>query len=119
LREECRIAKDDSIRVETKVLGFYRWCGRGGLPGFLCASRIGCPASRLSPDPKEVGISRTRPLLGLRSARTREDLKRTVDELLDERGDLRYPLSTPLRANLLALCRALSAKAPELDFLFV
>ena len=118
LREECCIKKDDSIRVETRILGYYRWCGRGGLPGFLCASRIGCPASRLSPETKEVGISKTRPLIGLRSARTREDLERTVNALLDESVDLRHMLSTPLRANLLALRRALVSNAAALDFLF-
>lgn len=117
LREECRIVNDD-ISIETKVIGFYRWCSRGGLPGFLCVSRIRCEVSRLSPDTSEVNTIVGNPMIGIRPARNKGRLMGTVQEILDGSTNLHCPLSTPLVANLMAVRTALSSGSEELDFLF-
>ena len=107
------------VKPETKVLGFYRWCSRGGLPGFLCVSRIGCGAADLSPNKSEVCTPKGRPLSPLHAARTPGELQRSVDLLLEE-GALPggHPLSIPLLANLHAVRKALAAGDSRLDFLF-
>ena len=117
LREECRII-NDAISIVTKVIGFYRWCSRGGLPGFLCVSRIGCEVSRLSPDTSEVNIISGHPMIGLRPARNKARLIDTVQDILDGSANLHCPLSTPLVANLMAVRAALSSGSGELEFLF-
>ena len=109
----------DGVDLETIVLGFYRWCSRGGLPGFLCVSRIGCGVADLSPNKSEVCTPKGRPLSPLHAARTPGDLQRSVDLLLEE-GALPggHPLSIPLLANLHAVQKALAAGDSRLDFLF-
>lgn len=117
LREESCL-EEKEIPMRTKVIGFFRWCSRGGLPGFCCVTRVGCRSAALSPNSREVCIAKRRPLLGTHPAGSREELADTIQYLLGDEFDEEHQMSTPLLANLLSLRQALEEHAPEIDFLF-
>lgn len=122
LLEECHPggSKISNFIDSTKVVGFYRWVGKAGLPGFLGISKINAMQSEVIPNSSEVNIP---PKLKTDyPAENMEQLKKTIEELLEKqfksRSEKESNLSVPLVANLLAIKGVIERDPEFLDFIF-
>ena len=97
--------------LATRIIGFYRWVGKGGLPGFLGVTRVGADSSELEPNTSEV--DNPEDLQTSYPAESIEDLRLSIAELM------RSPLlSVPLFANLTVLREVADTEPEYLNFLF-
>lgn len=100
--------------VDTRVLGYFRWLRRGGLPQCVGVTRMRIDAHELSPDIREVDHPEALTLLLHLPASNRLQLQDSVTKLLGHEL-----LSLPLFVTLETLIKALDSKETELeDFLF-
>ena len=97
-------------KMDTYVIGFYRWTSRGGLPGFLCLTRTELDYDKLCiEETGETEFSKdvNDELNGIKFSLKddQESKKADVQAIKDyvARRDKDRPLSMPLYANLLAL----------------
>ncbi len=97
---------------KTKLIGFYRWIGKAGLPGFLGVTKLVVDVEDISPNISEVDnpkyIQTNYPAEDITS------LKDTI-KLLMKRPRM---LSVPLHANLYCLSRVIQKNPQYLNFLF-
>lgn len=110
LEEECHVEGGQirDIIADTLIIGYYRWVGNAGLPGFLGVSRLLVPAEEIEPNNSEVHEP---PEKATVAADNCEKLVSSIRLLLREAN-----LSVPLYANLIALL-ALLESHPKLSSL--
>jgi hypothetical protein len=117
LLEECHpsgsniISSKDFIIV-TKVIGFYRWIGKAGLPGFLGVTKLAVEIQDMAPNISE--IDNPKHIKTDYPAENYEQLNSTLNELLSSPEKL----SVPLCANLICLKNILHKEPQYLKFLF-
>ena len=97
-------------KMETYVIGFYRWTSRGGLPGFLCLTRTEFAYDKLCLEETgetEFSNDVNDELNGIKFSLKDDQESKKADVLAImayiARRDKDRPLSMPLYANLLAL----------------
>ncbi|NMG60627.1 hypothetical protein E1H12_19455 [Geitlerinema sp. P-1104] len=115
LLEECHKSGDFinwSLIEKTKLIGFYRWIGKGGLPGFLGVTKLAVDIEDILPNISEVDnpkyIQTDYPADDI------ESLRNTINFLLKKPR----MLSVPLHANLYSLIRVIYKTPQHLNFLF-
>jgi hypothetical protein len=117
LLEECHpsgsniISSKDFIIV-TKVIGFYRWIGKAGLPGFLGLTKLAVEIQDIAPNISE--IDNPKHIKTDYPAENYKQLNSTLNELLSSPEKL----SVPLYANLICLRNILHKEPQYLDYLF-
>lgn len=116
-REEASLGRNESIGLRTKIIGYYRWMSKGGLPGFFGVARCTCSYCELYPESDEVEAVSSNRLQLAYDARTLEGLANSVDMLLRDAKLGKLKLSTPLEMNLILLKEVLSEDPASLDFL--
>lgn len=94
LREESKMPKGSNFSMSSMVVGYYRWINKAGLPGFLGITKTSLHSEEIKFDSTEVNKRD----VSNYDANCKTNLKKTIKELLDS-----SELSTPLRANLIAL----------------
>lgn len=87
----------DEINLTTKVIGYFRWLGKGGAPEFVGISHCDVESRDLFRSEDEIYEG------SLYDVSSEYLMRRVIDELLS--GDV--VLSVPLRVNLLVLRRLL------------
>lgn len=98
-------------KVQTRILGYFRWLRRGGKPEFVGISKLEAPWSRLEPNVTEVDVPEYLRLTY--PAATLAQLRCSLSELLSSDH-----LSVPLWVNLTCLYEALETKPEQwLEFL--
>jgi hypothetical protein len=96
--------------VETRLLGYFRWIGRGGLPGFTGLTRLSVPSEHLRPNINEVDQPDDLPTSW--DASNAAALADTARVLLHRHREL---LSLPLLACLLSLLDVIESEPHYLD----
>lgn len=117
-REEASLGRNDAIGLKTKIIGYYRWMSKAGLPGFFGVARCTCSYRELCPEAGEVEAVSSNRLQLSYDARTLDDLANSIDMLLRDAKLGKLELSTPLEMNLILLREVLSESPESLDFLF-
>ncbi|NJB72608.1 hypothetical protein GGR42_003099 [Saonia flava] len=103
-----------NLAEKTKIVGFYRWVGKGGLPGFLGVSKIKGNIA-LKPNSSEVKLFIPETDEIDMKVNTINELIELIDFLFTNEMD---NLSVPLYANLKALKQAAIEDPRFLDFIF-
>jgi hypothetical protein len=109
-REESSKAGNYMLDIEkiiTKVIGFYRWTGKSGLPGFFGITKIDQDSSVLYPNTTEVRSLTTFPAHSLPA------FKGSLESII-----CRNDCSTPLFANIKCILGLIDEDPDYLDFLF-
>ncbi len=114
LLEECHTSGSEirNIIRETKIIGFYRWVGKAGLPGFLGITKLNVEMNDMTPNISEV--DNPKKIQTDYPAENLIQLRETVDELMNSPN-----LSVPLYANLFALKDVIENDSEYLNFLFL
>ncbi len=89
-----------------RIVGYFRWGGRGGLPGFLGVARVSRKDSEMFPNESEVYL-REGSAASQRDSFPASNPQELLDSVAILLGDHQKRLSLPLYANLVALQRAL------------
>ncbi len=99
LLEECSLdEKVMDTKIHTRLLGFYRWVNRGGLPQFVGISKVNLPLSDFEPNKKEVMKNHANVRENMEYVHDIDDLPRAI-AVIRQKG----VLSVPLHMNLLFL----------------
>ncbi|MFJ4657349.1 hypothetical protein ACIP5Y_39290 [Nocardia sp. NPDC088792] len=118
LREETTRSKgvmpDADDFAEVRILGYFRWLGRGGKPDFVGVARLDAPSKSLRPNLSEVVAADSRDFPTVWRAQSASDLSASIKTLLDEKAPR---LSLPLVANLRALDFAMRSQPAEMTTL--
>jgi len=93
---------------KTKIIGYYRWVGKAGLPGFFGVTKLKS-AKFLSPNTNEVNTRKEFP------AENITELKKSIIRL---ETNYEERLSVPLAANIHALKQVINEDPNYLDFIF-
>lgn len=113
LLEECHSSGKmiSNFISKTMLIGYYRWLGKAGLPGFLGVSKLNVDEAGVFPNISEVDNPlKTKTIY---HAENIEQLKESIKELED------LPtLSVPLTANLLALKDVIRTDPESISFIF-
>lgn len=121
-REMKEESHEDTIREDfvkkTKVIGYYRWVGKGGLPGFFGVAKLNYNKEEITPNPDESYYQSAKKVKTEFPAKSFDDLSHSIKLLLDENDIYREKLSTTLFGNLKALEYALKNHKESLNFLF-
>lgn len=104
---------DETFIKEIKVIGYYRWVGKGGLPAFLGVAKLSVNQNKIKPNISEVYIQDD--LETKFPAHDLPSLKKSIEKLLN---NYKVYLSVPLYANLISLKNAIEFRAENFDFLF-
>lgn len=125
LSEEASIARKKKLnpqvgkmqlkreQIDTKVLGMYRWGSRGGLPGFLCITRIDEVYDKLKTklaQGDEANVNESLNTLKFKMVDDKAGREYDVNAIVKYIQDRysKFPMSLPLHANLLALRDAIA-----------
>ena len=98
--------------LETRIIGFYRWGSRGGLPGFICATKIPLGYSDIAPRGKgEVNKQKSLKDLRFVGGMTKIEKLTEISKFENRCGKDTVP-SVPLQVCL----RFLRAALEDIDF---
>ena len=86
--------------LETRIIGYFRWGARGGLPGFVCLTRIPLKMADIRIDNREV--CRNHDLETLRMIGSKQDMITAINTYMRER-EKNIPMSLPLHVALVFL----------------
>jgi len=113
LAEESRLLGQSRENFKTKILGYFRWVRRGGLPEFVGITKLNLKLNDLSPDFEEVKMPKTLNTFHVDSIGS---LNMTIDNIMmQNEGEI----SVPLYMNLLFLKQYATNEPDELGkFLF-
>lgn len=111
LAEECSLEhRALQGKINTKILGFYRWVNRGGLPQFAGVSRVDLPLADFEPNTKEVKKNHANARENMEYVHDIDDLPRAI-AAIRKKG----VLSVPLHMNLLFLEEYYDKQTKELE----
>ncbi|MEI7579046.1 MAG: hypothetical protein WCJ58_03310 [bacterium] len=113
LVEESMLDLDPHDIGNTKILGYYRWVRRGGLPEFAGITKVNLSVADFRPETMEVQVPKTANKFFVDSL---EKLEKVIDKFLnDSQGEI----SVPLHMNLLFLKYYMQERHTDLEkFLF-
>jgi len=113
LAEESRLLGQNKGDFKTKILGYFRWVKRGGLPQFIGITKLNLKLNDLSPDFEEVKMPK---VLNTFYVDSIANLNITIDNIMmQNEGEI----SVPLYMNLLFLKQYATNEPDEVEkFLF-
>ena len=99
------LVKEYSMKMETKAIGLFRWGSYGGLPGFVCVTKLNAPRSELKLDLSEGykvdGLNRLQIKYG------KDDDAKKIGEFIDLHTE---GLSIPLHVALTMLKQLIATR---------
>ncbi len=105
-----KTATRKSIEMDTRIIGFFRWVALGGLPGFICVTKLDKTLNDLKSN-NLFGLSEGAQCKGKESDLLRincgdaEEIKKSIDNHI-KKMKARYPISLPLCVAFDTLKRA-------------
>jgi hypothetical protein len=114
LEESHQVGKKiNDFIYNIKVIGFYRWASKAGLPGFLGVARLTVDAHELEANISEVENGDVNQITEF-DASNMESMQASISKILE----MKDHLSAPLYANLAILQDTIEESPNELQFLF-